>query len=96
MKLIYITNSRIPTEKAHGSQIMKMCEKFSELSSVKLIVPHKINYLGQDPFTYYGIKRNFKIETLPSMDFGGKTRRFARFLFLFDLLVFAISLTLFQ
>jgi glycosyltransferase involved in cell wall biosynthesis len=95
MKLIYITNSRIPTEKAHGSQIMKMCEKFSELSSVKLIVPHKINYLGQDPFTYYGIKRNFKIETLPSMDFGGKTRRFARFLFLFDLLVFAISLTIF-
>jgi glycosyltransferase involved in cell wall biosynthesis len=29
------------------------------------------------------------------MDFGGKTRRFARFLFLFDLLVFAISLTIF-
>lgn len=28
MKLIYITNARIPTEKAHGLQIMKMCESF--------------------------------------------------------------------
>jgi len=26
MKLIYIANARIPTEKAHGIQIMKMCE----------------------------------------------------------------------
>src|SRR4030042_1972794 len=29
MKLIYITNARIPTEKAHGLQIMKMCEAFA-------------------------------------------------------------------
>ena len=30
-KLIYIANARIPTEKAHGIQIMKMCESFGEL-----------------------------------------------------------------
>ena len=29
MKLIYIVNARIPTEKAHGVQIMKMCEAFA-------------------------------------------------------------------
>ena len=28
MKLIYLANARIPTEKAHGRQIMKMCEAF--------------------------------------------------------------------
>jgi GxxExxY protein len=30
MKLIYIANARIPTEKAHGIQIMKMCEAFAK------------------------------------------------------------------
>ena len=29
MKLIYIANARIPTEMAHGLQIMKMCEAFA-------------------------------------------------------------------
>lgn len=29
MKLIYISNARIPTEKAHGIHIMKMCEAFA-------------------------------------------------------------------
>jgi len=28
-KIIYIANARIPTEKAHGIQIMKMCEAFA-------------------------------------------------------------------
>lgn len=29
MRLIYISNARLPTEKAHGIQIMKMCEAFA-------------------------------------------------------------------
>jgi glycosyltransferase involved in cell wall biosynthesis len=29
MRLIYVANARIPTEKAHGLQIMKMCEAFA-------------------------------------------------------------------
>ena len=29
MKIVYIANARIPTEKAHGIQIMKMCEAFA-------------------------------------------------------------------
>jgi len=29
MKIIYLANARIPTEKAHGVQIMKMCEVFA-------------------------------------------------------------------
>lgn len=95
MKLTYITNSRIPTEKAHGSQIMKMCEKFSNLVEVELLVPQKINYLGQDPFDFYGTKRTFSIRTVPSFDFGGQTRKFPRLLFLFDLFIFAISLLFF-
>lgn len=68
MKIIYLTNVRIPTEKAHGLQIMKMCEAFAETSDVELVVPRRLNPLKIDPFVYYGVKRNFKITRLPCLD----------------------------
>ena len=38
MKIKYITNARIPTEKAHGYQICKMCEEFGRVGvEVELI-----------------------------------------------------------
>jgi glycosyltransferase involved in cell wall biosynthesis len=91
MKLKYITNIRIPTEKAHGIQVMKMCEKFSKLVEVELIVPNKTNYLNRDPFDYYRIEKIFSIIKVPSIDFGGKTSFFPRFLFILDFFIFAFS-----
>jgi len=70
MKIIYIVNARIPTEKAHGIQIMKMCEAFANLKSeVELIVPKRLNPIKTEPFAYYGLVRNFKIKKLPCLDF---------------------------
>lgn len=70
MKLIYIANIRIPTEKAHGIQTVKMCEAFANTGvRVSLIVPRRINRLKQDPFDYYDIKRTFKIKKLFCLDF---------------------------
>lgn len=37
VRLLYIANAPIPTEKAHGVQIMKMCEAFAQ-SSVETVV----------------------------------------------------------
>jgi len=69
MKLIYIANIRLPTEKAHGIQIMKMCEAFArEEVKVELIVPRRFNFIKEDPFEYYGVERNFKIKKLPCLD----------------------------
>lgn len=74
MKLIYIVNARIPTEKAHGIQIMKMCEAFSKLEvrgarlDVELLIPKRFNWIKGDPFEYYGIESNFKIKKLPCLD----------------------------
>ena len=69
MKIIYIANARIPTEKAHGIQIMKMCEAFADAGSdIKLIVPRRLNNLKENPFKYYGVKENFKIIRLPTLD----------------------------
>jgi len=69
MKIIYIANIRIPTEKAHGIQIVKMCEAFADLKAqVELIIPRRFNRIKEDPFDYYGIKRNFKIKKLFCLD----------------------------
>ncbi|PIT93677.1 hypothetical protein COU00_03070, partial [Candidatus Falkowbacteria bacterium CG10_big_fil_rev_8_21_14_0_10_43_11] len=70
MNLIYIANSRIPTEKAHGLQIVKMCEAFSNYSEeVQLIIPKRKNDINEDIFSYYQTKDNFKIKKINSFDF---------------------------
>lgn len=62
MKLAYIANARIPTEKAHGLQISKMCESYSALGhKVHLIVPDRLNQHKKNPFAFYRIKKNFLI-----------------------------------
>ena len=69
IKLMYVANTRMPTEKAHGLQIMKMCEAFARQGAiVKLVVPWRFNPIKEDPFEYYGIEKNFKITKLPSLD----------------------------
>lgn len=56
MKICYIANVRFPTEKAHGIQIMKMCEAFAlHGHDVELIVSKRRNPITQDPFEYYAI-----------------------------------------
>ncbi|OGD68226.1 hypothetical protein A2996_02175 [Candidatus Campbellbacteria bacterium RIFCSPLOWO2_01_FULL_34_15] len=69
MKIIYIANIRIPTEKAHGVQIMEMCSAFSNAGNdVTLVVPKRLNNTNETPFDFYGIKENFKIVKLPVLD----------------------------
>lgn len=65
MRIFYIANARIPTEKAHGAQIMKTCEAFAALGhEVELVVPARINTIAEDAFTYYGVERTFKLTAL--------------------------------
>lgn len=64
-----MVNARIPTDRAHGIQIMKMCEAFaSQGIQVELVVPRRINKNAADPFQYYGIKPIFKITKIPTID----------------------------
>ncbi len=71
MKICYIANNRIPTEKAHGIQIMKMCEAFALLGhEVELIVPVRDNPIKEDAFDFYEIKeearKNIKLTYIQS------------------------------
>ncbi|MFH1423751.1 MAG: glycosyltransferase family 4 protein [Candidatus Nealsonbacteria bacterium] len=69
MKISYIQNARIPTERAHGIQIMKTCEALVGLGhSVELTIPRRFNLIKENPFDYYGIDRIFKIRKLPCLD----------------------------
>lgn len=57
MKICYIANVRIPTEKAYGIQIMKMCEAFALLGhEVDLILPKRQNPITQSAFDFYNIR----------------------------------------
>ncbi len=70
MKIIYVTNSRMPTEKAHGFQIMKMCEAFSNAGiDIELWIPKRINPIKDSPFHYYNIRETFNIKRIPVIDF---------------------------
>lgn len=92
MKLAYIVNARIPTEKAHGIQVMKMCEAFASCGAeVELLVPRRRNPIGADPFEFYEVKRSFKITKLPVIDLVS----FGRIGFLIESATFALSAVLY-
>lgn len=62
MKILYVANIRFPTERAHGVQIAKMCEAFADAGAeVTLAVPNRTAAIGENPHEYYGVKCNFKI-----------------------------------
>ena len=73
LKILYVTEARLPTEKAHGIQISKTCEALSRAGAdVTLIHPWRLqvneDLKDKDAWTVYGIERNFSIVTLPCID----------------------------
>lgn len=69
MKIIYIANSRFPTEKAHGLQIAKTCEAFVRQNvDIELFIPWRFNYITEDAFHFYNIKHRFPIRRIFSID----------------------------
>jgi len=87
MKIFYISNARLPTEKAHGVAVMKTCEALVKAGhEVELLVPNRRNTLTDDPFLYYGIKTTFPLRTLPTVDLP-----WGRFGFLLQEISFAVA-----
>lgn len=85
-KLFYIANMRMPTERAHGIQIMEMCQAFAHLGyEVELIVTNKKTSVLEDPFVFYDIPESFKITKLVCLD----GVRFGRIGFWIQSLIFA-------
>ena len=72
MKIVYITNARLPTEKAHGVQIIKMNQAFSIAGhKVTLVHPWRLQREishKKSIFDFYGVDKTFEIKTLNFLD----------------------------
>lgn len=69
MRLLYVANIRVPSEKAHTFQIMRMCAGFASAGAeVTMVVPDRKNPFSDDPFAFYGLPRNFTLVKLTSWD----------------------------
>jgi len=72
MKIQYLAFIRLPTEKAHGLQIMKTCEALADAGAeVELVVPGRRTHIKDDPFSYYGVRKNFTVTELKTPDWVG-------------------------
>lgn len=75
MKLLYISNARLPSPMAHGLQIIQNCEAFADTLingqpiEVTLWIPSaRSTNSEQDLWTFYGVKQNFRVRRLPCID----------------------------
>lgn len=69
IKIIYLANVRMPTEKAHGLQVMKMCEALANQGQeLELVVPRRFNRLEDYAFEYYRVKKIFFITKIACLD----------------------------
>ncbi len=74
MQWYYVANARMPSEKAHGIQIAKMCEALVEAGvAVVLVVPWRF---GEKTTlkTFYGLRVDVPIIRLPSIDLYARGR----------------------
>ncbi len=71
----YVANARLPTEKAHGLQISKMCEAMGDLGlGVTLLHPRRrqpVALRGRALHDYYGVRRTFRAVELSDVDLVG-------------------------
>lgn len=99
-RLIYIANIRLPTEKAHGLQIIHNCEAFAGADAVvSLWAASRVNTAAlaqvRDVWTHYGVRRNFRARRLPCLDLlplvPDRADRLAQIIFLTQLVTFTLS-----
>ncbi len=98
MRIKYVANVRIPTPRAQGYAIMKMCSEFSKAGcEVELLVPNRKNTesIEKNPFDFYGIEGNFRIKKVPSPDFLGRTMKFGKIFYWLDAILFFFGVRFF-
>ncbi|OGG72670.1 hypothetical protein A3A38_00335 [Candidatus Kaiserbacteria bacterium RIFCSPLOWO2_01_FULL_53_17] len=90
MKLFYVANIRIPTEKAHGVAIVKACESFARAGvETTLVVPRRRTPFEKDVFETYSVEPLFAVRFLPVIDLIRE--RAGRFVFALETATFYIS-----
>jgi glycosyltransferase involved in cell wall biosynthesis len=71
MKIVYLSNTQIPSRSTNALQIMRMCSAFAEAGAdVTLVHPNRLGNrpegLDGDIWSFYGVPNRFRIVTLPT------------------------------
>jgi glycosyltransferase involved in cell wall biosynthesis len=67
--IYYVASAALPTKKAFGYAMAKMCASFAEHAPVTMVIPKSVaKDIAEDLFTFYGVPRNFKLVELPCVD----------------------------
>jgi len=96
VRLNYIVNARLPTEKAHGLQIVEMCEAFSNGGyEVSLVVPRRHNtpeLQDKSIWEHYGVKPLFPVTQLWCFDLMNRaSKRWIQLAFWLQSITFYMS-----
>jgi glycosyltransferase involved in cell wall biosynthesis len=79
-KVIYVSNARLPTEKAHGYQISQMCQGFIKLGlDVRLISPNRKTDITQSLKDYYNLSVELVPDKLYVLDLFPLIARFGKY-----------------
>lgn len=76
-KILYLSISRLPTEKANGLQTVKMCEYLASHYDIELMYPKRFNKINSNILYYYNCINKFQITEVKTYDF--KYRNFILF-----------------
>jgi len=91
MHIYFVANFRMPTPKAHGIQVAKMCEAFIEAgAAVTLVVPTR-HTLPESVRTFYGLRTEVPVVRISTVDWYTK----GRLLYRLSSLWFVLSALLF-
>ena len=88
MNILYLTNTRFPSERAHSTQIVQMCQAFSDLGHCVTLVANNRSENGiETSDAFFGFKLSFKIKIIP---FGIFFLAHSRVFFVLNNLYFAV------
>lgn len=78
MKLVYVANARIPSEKANAYQILQMCQALAEVGlEVELVYPRRRPFASEGEIEkYYGFIPRFRLTARPCLDLQPEASRF--------------------
>ncbi len=100
MKILYVANSRFPSERAHMVQIVHMCNALvSTDNEVILLVTNRQTHIDEDPVNFYGQSIKFKIERVSIPDIVGHIKLVPKPLrpiaFMLQRILFALKVKIF-
>ena len=71
MRIAYCTNVRLPSERAHGHQVARVCHALGTLGhDVHIYAPYRKNPIKTDFWEYHGVNRD-KVDLIHTKSFDG-------------------------